>query len=117
MRALLVTLEFSPGTKIDRVEADAEYVGGDESELRSAEADEADDYAVDSGQNPALPAALSYQNGRNDRKYAGQVIKPERHRQPPSKFEYAAPARALSVIPRKKGDNGGSGPEDQGRLV
>jgi hypothetical protein len=93
MRALLVTLEFSPGTKIDRVEADAEYVGGDESELRSAEADEADDYAVDSGQNPALPAALSYQNGRNDRKYAGQVVKPERQRNLP---------QSLSMRPRRE---------------
>ena len=93
IRALLVMLEFSPGTKIHRVEADAEYVGGDESELRSAEADEADDYAVDSGQNPALPAALSYQNGRNDRKYAGQVVKPERQRNLP---------QSLSMRPRRE---------------
>ena len=54
---------FAPGAKIHDVETNAEHVGRDESELRGPEADEADDYAVNSRQNPAFPAAPSYQNG------------------------------------------------------
>jgi hypothetical protein len=62
---------FAPGAKIHSVEAETKYVGGNKSKLRSSEADETDDYAIDCRQNPTFPATLAYKNGRNDGKYAG----------------------------------------------
>jgi hypothetical protein len=58
-RSASVGLGFAPGAEIYGVERDAEHVGRNEAELRGAESDHADDCAVDSGQNPALPATLA----------------------------------------------------------
>jgi len=66
--------------KIYRVKSNAEYIGGDESELRGTETDHANDYAIDRRQNPAFPAALAQKDCRHNRKYARYVIKPEQHR-------------------------------------
>src|SRR5271155_3539904 len=76
----LVRLWFAPRAKIHRVERNAEHICGDEAELRRAESDHAHDGAIDSRQNPALPATLAQQDGRYNCKNAGYVIKPEQHR-------------------------------------
>lgn len=45
------------------VKGDAEEVGGDEAELGGAHADDADDGAIDGGDDPALPELLAEQDG------------------------------------------------------
>src|SRR6266446_9487210 len=70
-------LSFPPGAMIYRIEGNAEHVGRDESKLRRPKTNHADDSAIDSRQNPTFPAAFSQQDGRNDCKYAGYVVKPE----------------------------------------
>jgi len=74
-----VSFRLAPGTKIYGVESDAEYIGRNETKLFGAETDHTDDCAINGRQNPALPTALSQQDGRHNRKNAGQVIKPEQH--------------------------------------
>jgi hypothetical protein len=63
-------LALAPRADIHCVESNAEQVCRNEAELRSPEADQANHHAIDCRQNPAFPAALSYQDGRNDRKHA-----------------------------------------------
>jgi|SRR5690242_4760852 len=64
----------APGAEIDGVEGDAEKIGGDESELRGAHANDADDGAVDGADDPALPQPFAEQNGAEDGQDAGDVI-------------------------------------------
>ena len=45
----------APVDEVAGVESDAEKVGGNESELRGLDADDANDGAVDGGNDPALP--------------------------------------------------------------
>lgn len=64
----------APGAKIDGVKGDAEEVGGNEAELGGADADDADDSAVDSADDPALPEFFAEQNGAENGQDAGDVI-------------------------------------------
>ncbi len=61
IRALkrLAALRFAPGAQVHCVESNTEQVRGNEAELRRPQADEADDRAIDSRQNPTLPATFS----------------------------------------------------------
>lgn len=63
-----------PGTEVEGVDADAEEVGGNETELRGAQADEADDDAVDAGHHEARPVFACNQNGGQNGEKAGQVV-------------------------------------------
>jgi hypothetical protein len=63
-----------PGEEIAGVEGDAEEVGGDEAELRGADADNTDDSAIDGGYDPALPKLLAEENGAEDGQDAGKII-------------------------------------------
>ena len=60
---LWVLLFEAPGNKIAGVEGDAKEIGGNEAELRGANADDTDYGAVDSGDDPALPEFLADQHG------------------------------------------------------
>ena len=53
----------APGNEIAGVEGDAKEIGGNEAELGGTNADDADDGAVDSGDDPALPELLADQHG------------------------------------------------------
>ena len=45
----------APSDQVAGVESDAEKIGRNEAELRSADADNANDGAIDRGDDPALP--------------------------------------------------------------
>jgi len=60
-------LGTSPGAQVYRIQCNAKYVGGNESQLRSSEANEANDHAIDCRQHPSFPAPSSDQNGRTNR--------------------------------------------------
>ncbi len=65
------------GTPVDEVagvEGDAEEVGGDESELGGADADDTDDGPIHGGYDPALPELLANEHGGENRQNAGQII-------------------------------------------
>ena len=65
------------GTPVDEVagiESDAEEIGGDETELGGADTDDADDGAIDSGDDPALPELLANEHGGEHGQHAGQII-------------------------------------------
>ncbi len=64
----------APVDEVAGVEGDAEEVGGDETELGGADADDADDSAVDTGDDPALPELLADQDGGEHGQHAGQII-------------------------------------------
>lgn len=66
----------APGAEIDGVEGDAEEIGGNKAELRRANADNADDGAVNRGDDPALPKLLAEQDGSKNGQNAGDVIQP-----------------------------------------
>ena len=74
---LLVALFGAPVDEVAGVEGDAEEIGGNKSELGGADADNADDGAVDSGYDPALPKFLANQHGGENGQNAGQIIKPD----------------------------------------
>lgn len=60
--------------EITGVESDAEEVGGDETELGSANADDADDGTVDRGDDPTLPELAAKKDGAENGQNAGDVI-------------------------------------------
>jgi len=66
----------APGAKIDSVERNAEKIGGNKAELRRANTDNADDSAVNRGDDPALPKLLAEQDGAENGQNAGDVIQP-----------------------------------------
>lgn len=45
----------APGEQVAGIEGDAEEIGGNETELGGADADNTDDSAIDGGDDPALP--------------------------------------------------------------
>ena len=59
------------------VEGDAKKIGGDETELGGADTDNADDGAIDSGDDPTLPELFANEHSGKNSQYAGQVIKPD----------------------------------------
>src|SRR5712691_5531438 len=67
----------SPIPQIVCVESDAEKIGRKESKLRRSHSDDADDNAVCSRNDPALPLLLPDENRREDGQKAGQIIKPQ----------------------------------------
>lgn len=65
------------GTPVDEVrgvQSDAKEIGGDETELGSADANHANNGAVDGGNNPALPELLAQEDGAKDSQNAGKII-------------------------------------------
>ena len=62
-----ILLFGAPVDEVAGVEGDAEEIGGDETELGSADADDADDGAVDCGNDPALPELLANKHGGEHR--------------------------------------------------
>jgi hypothetical protein len=65
----------APVDEVADVEGDAEEIGGDETELGGANADDADDGAVDTGDDPALPELFADEHGGENDQNAGQIIK------------------------------------------
>lgn len=68
----------APIDEVAGIECDAEEVGGDEAELGGADADDADDGAVYSGDDPALPVLLTDKHGGDHGQDAGKIIEPYR---------------------------------------
>ena len=62
--------------EIAGIESDAEEIGGDKAELSGAEADDADDGAVDRGDDPALPKLAAKQDRAEDGENTRDVIQP-----------------------------------------
>jgi hypothetical protein len=71
---LLPLLFGAPVDEVAGVEGDAEKIGGHETELGSADADDADDGAVDGGNDPALPEFPANENGGEHSKNTGKII-------------------------------------------
>ena len=63
--------------EIAGIQSDAEEIGRDKAELGGAEADDADDGAVDGGNDPTLPEFLAEQDGAEDRKHAREIVEPD----------------------------------------
>ena len=64
----------TPGEEVAGVERDAKEIGGHEAELGGADADDAQDGAVDGRDDPALPQSFSEENGAKDGQDAGQIV-------------------------------------------
>jgi len=64
----------APGDQIAGVESDAEKIGGNEAELSGANADNADDGAIDGGDHPALPQLPAEKNCAENGENARDVI-------------------------------------------
>jgi hypothetical protein len=67
----------APIDEVAGVKCDAEEIGGDETELGGAEADDTDDGAVDGGDDPTLPELLANEHGGGDGEHAGEIIEPD----------------------------------------
>ena len=65
----------APVDEIAGIEGDAKKIGGDETELGGADTDNADDGAIDSGDDPALPEFFANEHGGENGQNAGQIIK------------------------------------------
>ena len=65
----------APVDEVAGVEGDAKKIGGDETELGGADTDNADDGAIDSGDDPALPEFFANEHGGENGQNAGQIIK------------------------------------------
>jgi hypothetical protein len=68
---LLILLFGAPVDEVAGVEGDAEEIGRDEAELGGADADDADNGAIDTGDDPALPEFLTDQHGGEHGQHAG----------------------------------------------
>jgi len=73
-QGLLILLFGAPVDEVAGVEGDAEEVGWNESELGGADADDADDSAIDGGHDPALPEFLTNKHGGGNSQNARQII-------------------------------------------
>ena len=71
-----LVLCLAPGVQVDGAHGDAENVGGDKTELRGSDGNDADDNAVDRGERPAFPVAASHQHGGCDGQNTRKIIKP-----------------------------------------
>ncbi len=74
MGRYLFLLFGAPVDEVAGVEGDAEKVGGNETELGGAEADDADDGAINGGDDPALPELLANEDGGENGQNARQII-------------------------------------------
>lgn len=61
----------APVEEVAGIKRDAEEIGGDEAELRGAEADDANDSAVDRSHDPALPQFSADEHRTDDGQHAG----------------------------------------------
>jgi hypothetical protein len=59
-----------PGPDAEYIDANAKEIGGDESKLAGAEANDANNHAVDSSQNETGPAPLTDEKGGKNSKTA-----------------------------------------------
>ena len=66
----------APSDQIAGVKGDAEQVGRDKAELCGADADDADDGAINGGNHPALPKLAAKQDRAEDGENARDVIQP-----------------------------------------
>lgn len=73
-RELLILLLGTPVEEIGCVKRDAKEVGGYETELGGADADDTDDGAIQRGNNPALPELFANKNGGQDGQNTGKII-------------------------------------------
>lgn len=64
----------TPVDEIGGVQGDAKKIGGDETELGSADADHANNGAVDGGNNPALPEFFAQEDSAEDGQNTGEII-------------------------------------------
>jgi hypothetical protein len=64
----------APVDEVAGVEGNAEKIGGDETELRGADANDADDGAINGGDDPALPEFLADEHGGENGQHAGEII-------------------------------------------
>ena len=67
-----------PVNQVAGVQGDAEKIGGNETELRGADANDTNDGAIEGGNDPTLPELLAYENSRQDGQNAGDVIESNR---------------------------------------
>src|SRR5437660_12538320 len=75
-------LGTSPGAQVYRIQCNAKYVGGNESQLRSSEDNEANEHAIDCRQQPSLTTPSYDHQGRTKRQYARQVVEPDHAKHP-----------------------------------
>jgi len=59
------------------VEGDAEEIGGNKTELCSADANDANDGAIEGSNDPALPEFLANEDGGEHDQHAGEIIAPD----------------------------------------
>jgi hypothetical protein len=76
-KGLLVLLFGAPVDEVAGVEGDAEEIGGNEAELCGAHADDTDDRAIESSDDPALPELLANEHGGENGQHAGEIIEPD----------------------------------------
>ena len=71
---LLILLLGTPVDEVGRIKGDAKEISGHETELRGADANDADDGAIERGHNPALPEFLAEEDSAQDGQNAGEII-------------------------------------------
>jgi hypothetical protein len=64
----------APRADVAGVQRDTEEIGGNKTELRSAQTDDANNHAVDRGDDPALPQFLSDEDRGEDGQNTRQII-------------------------------------------
>jgi len=69
-----VLLFGAPVDEVAGVESDAKKIGGNETELRGADADDTNDSAIEGGHDPTLPKLLANEHGGQNGQNAGDVI-------------------------------------------
>lgn len=71
---LLILLLGAPVDEVGRVKGDAKKIGGHETELSGANADNTDDGAIEGGNNPTLPELFANEDGGQDRQNTREII-------------------------------------------
>jgi hypothetical protein len=71
---LLILFLGTPVEEIGRVQGDAQEIGGYETELGGADADDTDNGAIEGSNNPALPELFANEDGGQDGQNAGEII-------------------------------------------
>ena len=74
MEELLVVLLGAPVDEVGGIQSDAKEIGGDKTKLCSADTNDADYGAVESGHNPALPEFLAEEDSAQNGQDAGEII-------------------------------------------
>ena len=71
---LLILLLGAPVDEVGRVKGDAKEIGGYETELGGADANDTDDCAIEGSDNPALPELFANKDGGQDGQNTGEII-------------------------------------------